>query len=350
MDKKFKQEIQAEVLSPMFSCGNKVEIIKNGYKKEIKKGIPEIRTTEVKGLMRYIYRIASTEKSSQELLKKEGTIFGKSEDMASPICIQMSGNIGQLKEDYLRYKTDDFKDIKDKDKIIKNKSITMGTTFTITLRCFKNNTFYNLENYRDLLELSLILGGIGRRARRGRGCMATSFSKSKNIEELKQWITNKLNFLNMNSLKEEKAEDANTIDVKGTNQYILKNNIIFGPRCFQEKLYKRPVIEKIVFGNELCRQYKNVTKEQAIKSFLITVDDASHVIKNEKKFLYATGHISSKKSGRDNFSSSVIVTLVEAKDGIYPVYIFLKAVYHRRIMDNYKEEQEHFFDLINGRG
>lgn len=347
MDKQFKQELNVEVISPMFSCGNKVEFGENEFGKKVKKGIPEIRTAELKGLMRYIYRVASTEKSRHSLLKKEGAIFGKSEEMASPIRMQIRGNIDYLREDYLRYKNKGTNNKKD----TKNKSIAIGTTFTITLRCFQKNTFYTLENYRDLLELSLMLGGIGKRARRGRGCMASHFAKSKNIVELKEWITSQLNFINRDSSDVGKIED--------TCQYILSDNTIYGPKCFQDQCYKRPVIEKIVFGNDLREQYKNAAGEQVIKSFLQTVDNASHLIKKEKEkqlklekgeIIYATGHISDKQAGRHNFSSSVIVTLVETKDGIYPVYIFLKAVYNLAVIDDYKREQDEFARLINPKG
>jgi len=323
MNKKFIQKLDVEVISPMFSCGNKGE--KN-------KRIPEIRTSEVKGLMRYIYRVANIEKEYIKLLEKEGEIFGKSEERASPIRIQISGNIGQLKEDYLRYYYEG----------TENKSIPIGTKLTITIRCFQKNTTYTLENFRDMLELSLLLGGIGRRARRGRGCMATQFARSKNIEELKEWIANKLNFINMHEEKDITADEK--------FRYNLQGNVIYGPECFQEQSYLRPVIEKIVFGKKLNIQYMSIKKEKLIERFLRAVDDASHNIKKDNdKIIFATGHISRKNGARHNFSSSVIVTLVEAKDGIYPVFVFLKAIYGGEEIENYKDEQYEFVNLINRR-
>lgn len=332
MKNKFKQEFNAEIITPMFSHGNK-------YVKKYKI-IPEIRTSEVKGLMRYVYRIASIDKEKEKLLEKEGKLFGNSERNASPIRIQMTGDISDLKYDFLRYNKPN----------TKNKSIPIGTTITFTLRMFQKNTPITLQDYKKLLELSLILGGIGRRTRRSRGCIATQFAKSMNIEELKTWTTIQLNRINT-FISEDKIKD-----IQDIYKYTLKGDVIYGPKCFEEdEVYKRPVIQKIIFDKAL--------RTTDIKKFLLAVDEASHEIKEARakelnkekdKVIYATGYTPNKNSKRGVFASSVIVSVVKAKDGIYPVYTFLNARYK---LDKYKEykhedykpEQEEFIRFIKSK-
>ena len=69
------KKLDFKVITPIFSYG-----ADNGKNAE-----PEIRPASIKGMMRYMFRIAQPTLESKELLELENKMFGDSENKASPI-------------------------------------------------------------------------------------------------------------------------------------------------------------------------------------------------------------------------------------------------------------------------
>jgi len=259
----------------------------------------EPRPSEVKGLMRMVFRSLSKNKLNiEEILEKEKELFGgvNKEAVASPIWIRMTKDEKTVK-DYKRLLLHD-----------KAKNRSNGPSFyaylpdqsfhiTLTQSPYKTKARYSLEYYNNLLELSLLLGGIGRRSRRGRGCLSTEFSRSMTTTGLLQWAAERMNYY---------------ADSKEEQLYILSEDKCEIHRDASNSP-ELPVILKVRVGGEISD----------VEEFLKKVDEESHYFKKENnRNAWVTGD-----AGRYNkLSSPIIVTLIETKDGIYPLYIYLKLI------------------------
>lgn len=280
---------ELNVISPMFSYGNQ----------EL-----EARPFELKGLMRYIYRISNLEEDTAKLYNKESALFGgtiKDNNIetlvASPLRLELFKNKGvnhSESEIVIRsYK----KGYQPK----KTKCFRGDGIFNLTLRLRKNDE--ESYNYVDLLKLALILGGIGKRARRARGCMTYDELSGMTREDQIKFVLDQLNLMNK-GICEEAAF------VRTSDNIIKKLNF--------KNIFERPVIEKIEFGKNIC--------SNKVDEFLKNVDLASHNIKKYYKVdcnLFATGY-ASKENGR--LSSAIIVSLSKTNQGIMPVYTYVTAI------------------------
>jgi len=269
------KSITCEVITPLCSTGN--------HKK-----VAELRPTELKGLLRYVYRITQQNLSSEPLFKQESEIFG-STDFPSPLRLQMRA-INLRKENHFVNKR----------RNIKLQSFKVGSTFNVTLT-LKDKTENNLQWYINMIELSFYLFGMGRRARRARGCVMISGS-NKSLAETKEKILHLLN--EILSCKQNKQQI-----------YKLNQNVI---KPIKRSNEKRPLIQKIVFGEPF--------HEKELNAYLQKVDDASHQIKKDKNTeIDATGHT--------NLASAIIVSLTKTKSGYMPIYTYVKAVYNKTEYD-----------------
>lgn len=287
-------------------------------------GILEARPSELKGLMRYIYRIASVEEDTVELYYRESELFGgkikKEKLKASPLKVFMTEDRSQKNFD-----------IEKRLVVHKNKTeqkcFKAGKIFDLKLFYHDNCTDNNFD-YKSLCYLSLIIGGIGKRVRRGRGCMTVKDIKCMSKEDQIKFVTQQLNLLN-NYGKSSCAEIYEIYDHEiRNNQYCSYDD---------NKKYKRPIIEKIIFGK------KNIDK---IDEYLKKVDTACHEIKKDSKYnKFATGYTRNGK-----LSSSVIVSITKTSDGLYPIYTFVTPVIEEgKYLDKGYGERKTFFEKIEGR-
>ncbi|MCB8818365.1 type III-B CRISPR module RAMP protein Cmr1 [Desulfosporosinus shakirovi] len=304
-----KSILHCAVISPMFSYGNQKL---------------ELRPTELKGIMRYIYRIANHSVDTKLLYKVESKYFGDAEEHASPVRLQMKvAGIKLGLQPLLLHKP-----IDDKNK--KKPHFEIGTTFDVVIRTlFRANKDVDEkphEWYKELVLLSIVLGGLGKRTRRGRGCVTTTELTQKNNQQLLMWVTDHLNEINDNKFL-----------------YEIKNGVIVAVADLSR--FKRPVIEKIEIGKEI----------KDINAFLESVDEAAHTIKctwhkrmPDDKF--ATGFVVPKRdsNGSGRFSSSVIVSVTQTSDGIFPIYTYVKAIYNSSPLDIDCQERDEFISLIKG--
>lgn len=287
---KNKRILTCNVISPMFSYGGKYL---------------ELRPTELKALMRYMYRAAKLEPNTTKLFEKESDMFGDAEKQASPVRLQMQLK-GSAKQNYYR------------DYLLKHRNAAKlacykpGKRFNITIRTHNN---VNINWYETWVKLSLILGGMGKRSRRGRGCVAVDNMPSTK-QNLMEWVKTQLNHIN--------GED---------DPYQLNNNEIINHSVLLKNL-KRPVIEKIRLGKEITD----------IDKFLTAVDQASHHIKRnfKPKENFATGFA----KGKERFASSLIISVIKVEDKgkaiLLPIYTFVKPIH-----ENYNFEQDKANDERN---
>ncbi|WP_106768734.1 type III-B CRISPR module RAMP protein Cmr1 [Paenibacillus faecalis] len=304
-----KEILNCAIISPMFSFGSD-------------RRSPELRTSELKALMRYIFRIANTELMTSRLFEAEARRFGDAEKHASPVRLQMKPQPDKImKQSYESLLLHEKKTKNTKNTKNKVPCFPTGESFQIVIRT-KLDT--DLAWYREWITLSLILGGIGKRTRRGRGCVAVD---NPNItkQNILYWIADRLNELNQG------ASGQDTSSYKVLNNEIAANT--------QLSRFKRPIIEKIKLGREI----------NDINDFLTMVDIASHEIKkNSSQFgsRFATG-FAGKSQWR--FASSLIVSLTRTHDhAVFPVYTYVKAVHNRKELDRNYQERDRFISYIEG--
>jgi len=125
---------------------------------------PELRAASIKGVMRYFFRAVMNYPNTEQLFTEEGKLFGcvkGSDGQQSGLRIQVlvsSPNIGD--EAMLPHRLSG--------NPMMQQAIRKGTTFSVTLRSFSNSSV-NHALYEALFELTVLLGGFGRRSRRGFG-------------------------------------------------------------------------------------------------------------------------------------------------------------------------------------
>jgi CRISPR-associated protein Cmr1 len=116
---------------------------------------PEIRSSSIKGLIRYWWRATQAESNLENLRNLEGALFGTVIKPAhkSPVAIRMHSKNPMIAN---------HKPVPHKGYLVK--AINVGFEFSIDL-IFRNE----IASYADILDLAMILGGLGRRSRRGFG-------------------------------------------------------------------------------------------------------------------------------------------------------------------------------------
>lgn len=139
----------------------------NGMKK------PEFRLTEIKASMRFWWRALNYYKNKEEMKINEDKIFGNADKIKSPITLRLLNNINEFTGGAVAKKGHIVKISKERISCIKR--FEPGKQVDIELSLYKRRidkliyTDKKLDYYSNLLEISLILGGIGKRSRRGCG-------------------------------------------------------------------------------------------------------------------------------------------------------------------------------------
>ncbi|WP_181454495.1 type III-B CRISPR module RAMP protein Cmr1 [Paenibacillus dendritiformis] len=308
--------LNCTIISPMFSSGNRRA---------------ELRPSELKGLMRYMFRAAILEPDTKELYQLESKYFGNAEKDASPVRLQFKPpTLPATSQKFLLHRKEEDNN--------RQYGFRRGT-FELVIRTRHNNDkdteeYPDIKEYEEWIALSLVLGGMGKRTRRGRGCVALDEQHSVPKEQLLNWIADKLNKWN------RKASITNGADCGDFPYRIVDDHTI---ETADLNGFCRPVIEKIILGKEI----KDIDK------FLGAVDRATHRIKKEfdppeKRF--ATGFVGRGFPGTTRFASSVIVSVTRTADQILlPVYTYVKAIYQKDdSFDTDYKERNTFISFIEG--
>ncbi len=308
------KSIHCTVITPMFTCGADGRT-------------PELRPTELKGLMRYVYRITRQETDSKTLFSNESDFFGSTEN-PSPLRIRMIERDRKTKWTYLT---------------LHNKgnyrcSIDVDSRFDIEFT-YRTYTEKIDKWYKDMLTLSFYLFGMGKRARRGRGCVSINAS-DESAEEAVNKILELLNSI----AGEGKYELCSNDNACSRYKACSSDEVVSEDKFVTEKIkikptkplprIRRPIIQKILFGKCLP------LSENKLDKYLTSADQAGHDTKGENKGLY------NDPTGTKIFASSIIVSIVKTTDGYLPVYTYLTTVFNGRIVEGSLDKQAEFQQRI----
>lgn len=325
-----EEQLNCVLITPMFSYG--------AYYGEK----PEFRTSELKGLMRYVYRITCPSKR-KELYADEMELFGAAANSGRSVLGQEKKADGHNSPLRLMIRTDPMigaESVKTErmklllhDKPPNNNPPLMclkkGNKFRIILRLFHSVPMQQLSEgfrntdltwYTDLAILSLMLFGIGRRSRKGRGCATISDRMFEDQAEATVWICSTLNRV------------ANNSSVPLGTSYICTKNAV-NSQCKHTDL--RPVIEKIEFGRKLS--------ENQISTYLKVVDTICHDVDEN---IGGTDAARATGSAHPKLASPLVISIIQTKKGLFPVYTFVKAVINGRVIDENWESRDEFVKFV----
>lgn len=222
-------EIKCKVITPTFLYGADSKTL-------------ELRESSIKGIMRYWWRAITAWEDTSKMYQKESELFGDSNDIVgkSPFRIKVE----LRKNDFGKYYL-----LPHKQKALTS-AFMPGTVFTIKL--FSK---LDLSIYRNIFIATVILGGFGKRSRRGFGSFVIESIDEKDyvIPELDVYLAGLLN------------------EINGIKQYELYNNKTKAIRNVLEKNIEYPTINIIEFG----KQYSNY--EILVKR----IGESSHVNCND---------------------------------------------------------------------
>ncbi|WP_347489264.1 type III-B CRISPR module RAMP protein Cmr1 [Desulfoscipio sp. XC116] len=302
-----KTSLHCKLISPMLSYGANSEQ-------------PELRTAELKGLVRFIYRLCKLNPNCndvQKLYKEESTLFGNT-DKASPLRLVMvpgSSLYSCSVEKLVQHKT------------FKAKAFPSGMEFDILIRTAAGISKERHEDYVRLVILALSLGGMGKRSRRGRGSFAIENKKSNELDACTEMFpTSKAELLDfllkvMNS------------PLLSEGSYQIENGDI---TYYEAQMGKPPFpfITQIKIG-EILNDYTKILER---------IDRASHEVNKTGLSIY-TGFVDSKKRlDKDIFndrkphrmSSSLLVSMIRLSDGLHPIYTYIKPLFENDKLNDIK--------------
>jgi CRISPR-associated protein Cmr1 len=141
---------------------------------------PELRVPSIKGMMRFWWRASSMLADKDAMLDQEGRIFGTSKTAIGRSKITMMINDWSLRDkEKIKYPMLPHKPVKRER--ANTGAVAEGTEFTIRVSCSNGDILSLAER---VLSVSLLLGGIGKRSRRGFGSIMLNEWNFNNTDEV----------------------------------------------------------------------------------------------------------------------------------------------------------------------
>lgn len=258
---------------------------------------PEFRLTEVKSLMRFWWRALNFYTDTCYMKQEEEKIFGNSDNYKSPIIFKIK---------YNKFKYDC-----GKHKVGRNNEISCfksGKHLKFQLSLYKRKISKNecsnkkFDFYDSLLKISLILGGVGKRSRRGCGVFRI---EEDNIDY---------------NLKNEVEQHMKKLNVRQYYDFCEENKYFQICRKDKYKKSKYPYVEEILISKEKIREIEFYSK---IRN---AIDNARN-----KKLQYNSRRL----------ACPVYVTCYGDINTLNPIIIKLHNTnFHKTYKDYYKEFKE----------
>ena len=211
-----------------------------------------------------------------------------------------------------------------------------ATQFCITLRLnqtIQQDFKVSIDWYKDLLMLSLLLGGLGKRSRKGRGCVELTNSEALALQDRSaaiDWICRTLN----------KIAQTSTENLPPTI-YQRQESIIQSTIALPS-VNNRPVIQTIYFGAAM--------KVSLLNEYLTTVDHYCHKLKDDELSLPGKRDAKLNKAitgeGSPRFASPLIISVIKLNEQFMPVYTAVRAVNGTNTIDLDCSQRTAFINLI----
>ncbi len=285
-----------EVITPMFLAGA------DGT-------TPELRPASIKGALRFWWRAMNGHLPTDEMRKLEGEIFGSTEKRSNIIIkeskpsadyspLKYDGNSSSFMLPHKPKPKDKEKDLRSVNKAFLQKStfqIEFIMTGSISVKYANSDYTFTIDSLKNLFILTSILGGLGKRSRKGFGSFTiTKINNQAYTQEQK--IENILPCMNFLVVKNSANEDKFKID----SSRILPNS-----RSSYKDLGEFPYVTEIQIGT----QVKTVSE----------IGNSTHKVMSSDAYLYK----STVGAGNPRFASPIYISIL--KDNL-PIITTLKTV------------------------
>ncbi|MCB9293455.1 MAG: type III-B CRISPR module RAMP protein Cmr1 [Lewinellaceae bacterium] len=269
---------------------------------------PELRPPSLKGAMRFWWRAVNGHLPLAELKKQESDIFGGSGDN-----VKRSKIIARVfSPDTLRTSTAELVPHKPS---LKALAIEPGQEYSVQLSLTRSNAAFDLQKLRALFELTCLLGGLGKRVRRGMGSVHIIGAESPDPS-----------FQNPYPLKADLGHIHNLINVFSPFYSLTNDAIQFN---YSGRSEKYGYIKQIQLGKPQNEQ------------LLFTISNATHKIKERNRYAYDPS-MGYAFGGR--YASPVYVSTMQGS--LRPVITTLNIAPNRNELEASYLIQEDFKNLI----
>ena len=255
---------ECEIITPMFLAGADGKT-------------PELRAPSIKGMMRYWWRAIRAENNIEDLHTQEARMFGSSDEKIgkSKFSVRMTSK---------ELVTNDFSPVPHSTKKFKFKGLDINQQFSIVLSG-KND----IVIYKEILEVALLLGGLGKRSRRGFGSI-----------HCKNW-----DFADSNILLDFSLEKLNAVK---SDFEIKEKKILRKTKCATTY----PFIQQICVG----------TKKKDINTLLQKIGQATSNYKNP-----SLGYAGKYNNDTIRMASPIYVSIARVNNGFVPVITTLNSAF-----------------------
>ena len=269
---------------------------------------PELRAPSIKGAMRFWWRAMSGHLSPEDMKRKETAIFGGSgeNDGKSKVTIKIDKfpeYDGQYEYKPVTHKKFRVPAFEQSEKF----SITFSLVQNVT---YKNTIIFDREKLKDLFILTSVLGGLGKRARRGFGCFRIIAEDNKPF-----------------SFDYSISSISNLLNSIEPHFKIERDKIVMNKEAHPEAIY--PYIKEIELGKRV-KEYGGL---------LLTISENSRVFD-----CYYTGFaekIHLKNRSENKRLSSPIYSSIVYNDGFYqPIITTLNCAFENDVLDKLKNKQK----------
>jgi len=266
----------------------------------VDKNLPEFRAPSLKGGLRFWWRALNSNYSLRDLWNNEAKVFGSSDE-----------NFGRSKFDVLMKGIDDYRPIKTNLLPHKNQGavlsvIPVGTRFKVVFSVDTGRDVITKSWLKDLFILFSILGGLGKRVRRGFGSFeileidGKPFSEEINLEFVNRLIDNVVSSPKLYKI------DKDEINITKINESA-----------------KYPFLKKVEIGKRCAPDFNELLKR---------IGQASHYYNS-----WATG----SRNYKDNrLASPIYVSVIKRYDKFCPIISTLNPVYPKGVKDPLDESKE----------
>ena len=280
---------ECEIITPMFMAGADGKT-------------PELRPPSIKGMMRFWWRAMNGHLPLDELWKKEGELFGASDEKIGrskfALKIICSSNL----------KIDSYKPVTTNKpvttKTFKAQAFVPERQFALLLTA--NSSFKEYETICNVLKVSLLLGGLGKRSRRGFGSVRIVTINDSGLE----FICDSLNAVAHNGFEVDGNKIKRSASVQSNSEY--------------------PYIKEIKIGDG-CKDYEKLLK---------IIGESSH--KNDCKY---TGFA----LGQDRLASPIYVSVIKDGNNYKPIITRLNPAFKHQPKNYEPDNSDAFiFDILAG--
>lgn len=291
-----------ETITPMFLAGADGQT-------------PELRAPSIKGAMRFWWRAMNGHLGLEEMRKREGEIFGSAERGRSRVLLKVKSiNELQIKK-YARlpHRRDTGKYPSPAP------SFEVGQTFEVELRLLHETEHIKFPQLKSLFELVALLGGFGKRVRRGMGSFV-----------IRKMRMNKEDYQPYNI---PNIQEAHQLLSQLSRHFDVQKDII--QNIFTGQMEGYPFIRQIQLGKEYY---------ESAEDLIVHIGTVSSELKDEnpRRYEASMGHA----SGGKRFASPIYVSISQNEQGYFPIITTLNTIadYHRRkdvdlfVQRNYKEQ------------